>query len=99
MSREDLVAIAADLGISTDDVVRILARQVTEAERREREAQLTKREIRIANISARRLAQGEGIDEQYERLNAARDKRWRRRKRNVRAALEHGSIITLVGQS
>jgi hypothetical protein len=78
--------------VSLDAIARAIVVQA-------RPTEPTQRQVQIEKISARRLAQGEGIDQQYERLNAARDKRWRRRKRNVKLALEHGSIITLVGGS
>ena len=42
------------------------------------------REIRILEIASRKARRGVSVDEQYATLNAARDKRARRRDRNLR---------------
>jgi hypothetical protein len=53
--------------------------------------------VRIAAIASRRLGQGENVDEQYTRLNAARDKRAKRRKRNANLAFGASPAIIVPG--
>jgi hypothetical protein len=44
------------------------------------------RQQNVTTTAARRVRQGEDVSAQYARLNAARDKRGRRRERNLKLA-------------
>lgn len=49
------------------------------------------REQQILSIAQRKAARGIGADEQYVALNAARDKRKRKRERNFKNMLSGGT--------
>jgi hypothetical protein len=52
----------------------------------------------IEHIARRRLHQGEGVDAQYTRLNAARDKRRKRAQRRHKEELSGGwAQIPIIG--
>lgn len=51
----------------------------------------------IESIARRRVHQGEGVNAQYARLNAARDKRLRRQQRNQRNMLTGGTSVPFIG--
>jgi hypothetical protein len=48
------------------------------------------REQQILNTTRRKVAQGVSSDQQYADLNAARDKRKRKRERNMKTLLSGG---------
>lgn len=57
------------------------------------------REQQIINTTQRKVYQGVSADQQYADLNAARDKRKRRRERNFKTLLSGGyKQVLLIGQ-
>lgn len=48
------------------------------------------REQEIINVTRRKVAQGVSAEQQYADLNAARDKRKKRRERNIKTLLSGG---------